>query len=299
MLRSWTFILAGVTALAMTAGCNKGGSSYKPKAEAAVVKANVGADLYKTLMPVKLGNEWTYDGTVTTQMNGARENRDVEIRFVISKVDPFEDGQKFTLDVYVSGEPTEKQTWVLTSKGLFSSSVTSSDTGKEVVSAYSPMQPILTLPLKEGAKTTWDGVGFRPGSGFGKSKLDTRYTGLQVVDSKAGSFEAIVVENDQIWDLPKNMQPPAANGGGNGTSAGNNPLGGEGNTKSILGMKVDDPEQKKATEIENDTSVFTKGRAATTLYFAPGTGIVRFRQEVGLGGGVAIQVLKLKRKMLK
>lgn len=43
----------------------------------------------------------------------------------------------------------------------------------------------------------------------------------------------------------------------------------------------------------------SNGQVASTAYWQPGTGLVRYRQEVAIGNGVSLQVLRLKAKTVR
>lgn len=92
------------------------------------------------------------------------------------------------------------------------------------------------------------------------------------------------------------------------SGSGAYPGGGKGTSNSrgvILGSREVDTDMGRmsAIAVESDQSWTTdkgvKGRAASTIWFAPQVGIVRFRQEIAAGNVTAVQKLTLKSKSLK
>lgn len=235
----------GAAAL-MAVGCGPGNKedAYVPKPSPEVPVAEMTASAGEDLLPLKVGNQWTYTVTMNRLQAGRQlEPVQEEMTWKVTKVTPVEGGTKATIELSTGGNTSETQTWLVNAKGIYQ--VTAGVKEK----AFSTPQPVALFPATEGTNFNWSGTGTVPISrDAGKITSTSKTLAPQEVDTGVGSISAIPIETTSKFE---------------------------------------------AGEISADS--------ASTLWLAPGTGIVRYRQETvskANRSGV-VTLMRLKAKSLR
>lgn len=186
---------------AVLAGCgcgsgSGGASSASTKTSAPIVPATVAPGAEASLMPLSEGSSWvySYDQSVApaNQPDQAVERR-FEVTWHIAKLEKVADGTRATIEISDSERTVDRQSWLLNSKGLFQL------TGSTDQIAYTPPQPILSFPLKNGEKTKWAGTGALAVGGSGASTATSQVLGAQEVDTDRERVSAIAVQTDTTF----------------------------------------------------------------------------------------------------
>lgn len=191
-MKNW--IIFGASAL-VVAGCGSGGGgSYKPEAVKTVEPAKVAPGEEKSLYPLAVGNQWTYTLTQSGTVNGAQRTATSEVVFKVTATKPVGDGVQANIDVSNNGIVTEKQVWLVDSKGIFQM------VGGAPATTFTPSQPQILFPPETGRKFSWKGTGPVPTEKPGVMKsapISASYEilGSQTVDTDMGPISAIAVQS--------------------------------------------------------------------------------------------------------
>jgi len=196
-MKNW--IIFGASAL-VVAGCGSGGGgSYKPEAVKTVEPAKVAPGEEKSLYPLAVGNQWTYTLTQSGTVNGAQRTASSEAVFKVTAIKPVGDGVQANIEVSIGGTLSEKQVWLVDSKGIFQM------VGGAPAITFTPSQPQILFPPETGRKFSWKGVGpvagqptpdgrptpMKPGSISASYEI----LGPQTVDTDMGPISAIAVQS--------------------------------------------------------------------------------------------------------
>ena len=176
-------------AVLATAGCGHGGgSAYQPKPVPKVEAVAVKEGIEQNLLPLDEGNQWTYTVSVTAIAGGRRLGGEKEQTFKVAKVEPQGDGKKATFELWLDGKLSDRQVWLVNSKGIFQVA-----TGLDLKPFTSP-QPVIFFPVTPGATFDWNG-----NTPQGASVVKSKVLGPQEVDTDSGRVSAIAVSsNSQI-----------------------------------------------------------------------------------------------------
>lgn len=182
-------LAVGVAAVAVS-GCNSGPGTYKPKAtkkpELQEIKPDEGASLF----PIKVGNRWVY--SVESRQNAAGQpmEKTDELAFTIIEVKPQGDGQLVVMQATLNGEPTDKQAWLVNSKGVHQAWI------KDTSRSFNPPMPLISFPLTPDAVYEWKGKGPTMTGVMGDQSQKLKVLKTQLVDTEQGQVSAIPVEVD-------------------------------------------------------------------------------------------------------
>lgn len=179
-----TYAVLALSAVWPACGC--GGKDQN--ATASDVKG-ASADLKEltadNVFPMKTGNEWVYE----LRGRSSQGNGSAEALFKMTKVDVGPDGTKTaTVEISLDNKLSERQTWVLNKEGLFQTA------GGNKLTPFSPPQPAVLFPFKEGAKFSWSGTGPMPVGGANNAKLDNVVLGRELVDTGTKPMWAWAIE---------------------------------------------------------------------------------------------------------
>lgn len=186
---TWSYAVA--FAALLLAGCQRGESGYRPQPVKEPPPATVAAGEEKTLMPLTVGNQWTYE---LQSSGGAGTERD-DLTFRVSKVTPQGNAVRATIDVIARNSTQEQQVWLVNDKGIFIVGA-----GKPIVN-FSQPQPMLVFPPSAGATFNWSGTGPRPAPQPGPSRLEGKVLGPQEIDTLRGTKSAIAAESTIRWTV--------------------------------------------------------------------------------------------------
>lgn len=184
-----TVLTLGVVAMALT-GCNSGPGTYKPKAAKKAELQEIKPDEGAALLPLKVGNRWVY--TVESQQSAAGQpvRKTDELAFTITEVTPKGEGQLVVMDATLNGEPTDKQAWLIDSKGIHQAWI------KDTSRSFTPPMPMIAFPLTPDAVYEWKGKGPTMTGIMGDQSQKLKILKTQLVDTDAGQVSAIPVEID-------------------------------------------------------------------------------------------------------
>lgn len=181
------YVLLGMIALA---GCgSKGGGGYTPTAAKPVEMTKLAAGEEQSLLPLVKGNQWTFTIEQTTAANGQNQRSTGEVTFRLAEVTPMGDGNKGVFELLVNGEVTDRQVWLVNSKGIYQLAI-----GKGAT-PFTPMQPAVTFPLEDNREFAWKGTGITPTGVLGSSTISNKVIGFQEVDTEAGRVGAYCIES--------------------------------------------------------------------------------------------------------
>lgn len=189
------FWIGGLAGALILAGCGSGGGgSYTPKQTKKVDPAVVAPGQEANLFPWKVGNQWTYtlEGMRMSQQ-GQQADPVRTITYKLTAVAPVEGGEKATFEISQDGAVMDRQVWLRNAKGIFQVSVSPANV------PFTPMQPALVFPVKEGAKFKWTGTGVVPGGDQGKSTTESTVVGPQEIDTESGRMSGIAIETQTQW----------------------------------------------------------------------------------------------------
>ena len=187
--------MGGLAGALILAGCGSGGGgSYTPKQTKKVDPASIKAGEEANVFPWKVGNQWTYT------LEGMRVSKDKQasdpvriITYKLTEIAPVEGGEKATFEISQDGAVVDRQVWLRNAKGIFQVSVSQANV------PFSPMQPALVFPVKDGSKFKWTGTGVVPGGDKGKSTTESTVVGAQEIDTENGRMSGIAIETQTTW----------------------------------------------------------------------------------------------------
>ena len=151
--------LALICSLLPLAGCNQNqASGYVPEEIKIVNAAQAAKAADLDYFPMARGNQWVYEVSTNVTVGGSPSRSDKqEMTFRCTNVYTQGDRTYGTLEAVAKGMVNERQQWILEKgKGLFQVSV--GDPPK----AFTPPQPAMRFPMKEGTQFKWEGHGFVP-----------------------------------------------------------------------------------------------------------------------------------------
>lgn len=189
----------GILTLAavLACGCNKGPGTYVPKPTKEVKLEEIKPDQGPELLPLKVGNRWTYVVESRQQVGIQATSKSDELALEVADIQQTANGQSVTLQSYINGEPTEKQLWIVDDRGIFQSWV-----GKETTK-YEPPQPNVMFPLKPGPNFEWKGTGPTVVGKAGQQTYKATLLATQLVDTRMGKFSAIGVDSIGTFTVDK------------------------------------------------------------------------------------------------
>lgn len=181
-----------VSAAVLLAGCAP--APYKPTPIPETPPVALGSIDPKTFFPTTAGKEWTY--TMDESSNVAAEkSSNVKLRIADSQDTP--GGRAVRVEVSSAGAPIDAWNMVVNDHGVFQKTSGLKDI------PYSPMQPLVLLPLKEGQTFDWKGTGICPTGEMGSITSKSQVLGSQAVDIASGRMSGIAVETDEQFTTPK------------------------------------------------------------------------------------------------
>jgi hypothetical protein len=107
----------------------------------------------------------------------------------ISAVKPVSGGLEATMEMLQGGAVIDRQVWRSTDKGIYQVSAGMKGT------RFSPVQPLITFPLKENGTFNYSGNGLTPFGSPGTLQSKGRTVGMQEIDIEGGRVQALAVES--------------------------------------------------------------------------------------------------------
>lgn len=166
-------------------GCRGGdGNGYTPVPPSKLEPVSVKPGQEATLMPIAVGNQWTYNVETIIATQKGKAQRKGELTFKITKVDDTSNGKRATIDILSSGKVTERQIWLVNDKGIYQVS-----TGVAKPVTYSTPIPLILFPVDKNKTFKWKGSG-----GPYQRSIDAKILENQEVDTDEKRYSAIGVE---------------------------------------------------------------------------------------------------------
>ena len=169
--------------LALT-GCRPESSGYVPVPEGKVEPASTKVAGSEELMPLDVGNQWTYSLQAQASKGNTPQGSD---EGTVSYRVASRSGSTALLLLEQDGKIIEQQDWEATPQGLFQRS------GSQSRILYTPPQPMALLPLDADRTFTWSGTGPMGGSTRASGSMTANIRRPEDVDTAMGTLSAIPV----------------------------------------------------------------------------------------------------------
>ncbi|MCU0316219.1 MAG: hypothetical protein MUC92_06475 [Fimbriimonadaceae bacterium] len=197
-MRTFAIIGAGLSLLVVT-GCNQGGGYVPPKESTVVKKVDLQPGQEKSLWPMKVGTQWTYEtnDTISGPQNRSSSN---EITLKVANLTEIPGGMRANVDVLVKDKVEDKNIWQITTEGI------SQVAGSGGTSTYEPPFKLVPFPVKEGDTFSFTGMGPAPlyanASSRGtklQQRVNGKVLGFMEVDTGMGPMRALAVEQTNAY----------------------------------------------------------------------------------------------------
>lgn len=166
------------------AGCRSAAPGYTPVPQANVPVVSTKVSSPEVLMPLDVGNQWSYAlHTETTRVGEPIEREDTTIDFRVEK----STGTQALLVLENEGKVVERQDWTVDARGIYQGSA-----GVNRV-PYSPPQPLALLPLDAGRTFEWKGRGMLGNGEVAEGRASCTVRAAETVDTGRGPMSAIPV----------------------------------------------------------------------------------------------------------
>lgn len=187
-MKSKTLLLVGLALVAV--GCGSSEKEYKPepKKTSAVTEVPAGED--KTLFPISVGNQWTYNSVSESVVDGKPRRVEMNITMEIKKVEPEGTGQKVTVEMREEDVVKSTQIWKVDDTGVYQVSVATETTS----ASFNPPQLLLKFPVKVDEEWTYNGSGPTALGLKSSIKAKSKNKGPQITDTYAGEVSAYSIE---------------------------------------------------------------------------------------------------------
>lgn len=187
---------AALVCVSALTGCG-GPSTYKPTVVPPPAAITQEQFTESTLIPAKAGNSWNYEFETVTQTRGGNNKEQGKMRFTIDGVKDTPQGQVLQISVSKNGETVDRQDWQVSKRGLYQ--LTAGVANKP----FSPIQPLLMLPIKSNMKFSWKGSGICPDGSPGTMRVDSEVRGVETIDTAVGKDSALAVESNTQFQSSK------------------------------------------------------------------------------------------------
>lgn len=160
-------------------------------------KFELNAETAPKLFPHTEGSTWTYALEVQTQAaGGAPARSETEIVYKVDAAKKSGETTSFLLGIYQDGKKKDEQMWSVNSKGIFQDSL------GPTRRPFTPPQPVVVFPLKEGEPFKWSGTSQAANGRRTSSQLEGTIVGTQTVDTAMGDADAVMIESVSTFDVP-------------------------------------------------------------------------------------------------
>lgn len=196
-MNRFTFALAASAgACVMLGGCGGDKATAKvSSAPAAPAKpmqsAMVPPGQEATYFPFAVGNQWTFESTLT-KVVGAQQIAPVRetLTYSITKVSPAPNGGQYAqFDIFSGSKLVDKQIWMLNKKGLYQIAV-----GIKL-NRFSTPQTLCTFPVKLGNKVNWIGTVTDDQGQRRSIKVTSTLAGEELTDTATTTYNALTIES--------------------------------------------------------------------------------------------------------
>lgn len=304
--------LGSLSASLSLAGCGNRSSGYVPQKQEEKPPVDIASVDRASLLPLKEGNEWTYEVTMAARFpDGTRSRPKEEVTLRVVRVETSNGETRAELEVVrnttptgnvtIEGEaPTRDRTgWMINSKGIYQTASGAN------LTTFNPPLPVLLFDVAPMQTQDFEGTGPRPNGTNGFFIGTYRTLGPQLVDTLSETVQAYGAESTIYFtdgsepprrptaaedSAPMSNAPTATDPAANSPSLNNTP---ETTTnEQPSGNAPSSPDGGVTTGPVMPASQFV---SLSQLYFQPGVGIVRFRQVNRQPDGIIVeQVFRLK-----
>lgn len=176
----------------LLAGCTSGGGSYVPKPVTSVTSIAPREGVDQNYIPIAEGNQWTFTAETIREINKRQSHPpDQEVIYKITKVEKVPEGQQVTWDIKVGGQPSDRQVWIVSDKGIYQSEV-----GLKKAKKFTTPQPLILFPVADHQTFEWRGSGLLPDGTLGSNVVKTQIIGMQEADTEMGRVHALAISSD-------------------------------------------------------------------------------------------------------
>ncbi len=163
-------------------GCRSGASGYTPVPPPKVEAVSLDLKSAGDLMPLEVGNAWTYAMKVqATQKGKATGGNQGSLTY---RVDSKRGDGGALLVLEQDGMVQDRQIWRSSPDGLYQLS------GGPNQTPYTPPQPVAPFPLKEGAKFRWSGKGLMANGKVAHGEATSDVAAPQKIDTAMTGADA-------------------------------------------------------------------------------------------------------------
>jgi hypothetical protein len=177
-------------------GCG-GPSKYKPTVVPPPAPVSMEEFSATSMIPGKAGSSWTYDFESITQTRAGSNSEQGKMRFTIDAVKDNPKGQILQMSISKNGETMDRQNWQVSDRGLYQLTAGINS------SPFTPIQPLLMLPIKDNMKFMWKGKGICPDGNPGTMRVDSEVRGVEMIDTATGKESALAVETNTQFKSTK------------------------------------------------------------------------------------------------
>lgn len=178
---------------AMAIGCSPDVTPNDPAKKVEVTSNTL--EKPSDLLPLKVGNAWTYEVTMTLRTKEGTQSGSQTPTLKVTGLK----GDRATLAFLVDNKVTSNVVLEKSDKGVAQVSV--APAGKPA-SSFSPPTPMFQWPMKVDGEVKWKGTGFRSGfANNGPMTSTLTYKGEYEVDTDAGRFKAHRFDSMQTYKI--------------------------------------------------------------------------------------------------
>lgn len=192
-------MFAPVAALAVVGavtGCG-GPTQYKPTVVPPPTPVTMEEFTAASIIPAKVGSAWTYDFETITETRVGSNSEQGKMRFSVDGVKDTPKGPILQMSISKNGETMDRQAWQTSDRGLYQLTA-----GKDNA-PFTPIQPLLMLPIKNNMKFSWKGKGICPDGNPGTMRVDSEVRGVEIIDTATGKESALAVETNTQFKSTK------------------------------------------------------------------------------------------------
>jgi hypothetical protein len=178
-------------AAVVVAGCgSKGSSGYTPKPIKTATVTPIAPGEDKTLFPVAVGNQWTYESVSDSVSQNQPRRVTQNITMEVKAIEPDGNGQKVTVELREEDVIKSTQIWKIDDTGVYQVSVKT----EQAEAQFTPPQCVLKFPVKVDEEWTYEGVAPSALGIKSNNKSVSTNKGPQLVDTYAGQVSAYRVD---------------------------------------------------------------------------------------------------------
>ena len=304
--------LGALSASLSLVGCGNRSSGYVPQKPEEKPPVDLASVDRASLLPLKEGNEWTYEVTMSARLpDGNRSRPKEEVTLRVVRVETNNGETRAELEVVRNSTPTGNVTiegeapardrtgWMVNAQGIFQTASGSN------LTMFNPPLAVLLFDVAPLATQDFEGTGPRPNGTDGFFIGTYRTLGPQPVDTLSETVQAYGAESTIYFtdgsEPPRRPAVPEESAQLSNEPMANDPatntptLSNTPETTTTEEPTSNEPASTEGGETTGPVIPASQFMSLTQLYFQPGVGIVRFRQVNRQPDGIIVeQVFRLK-----